>query len=176
MPCDFYLLSIYLSLFFFSSPNLSRRRLDVYHTLTHGVALVLFGLNSSAVLFSTFQPLRRRNDGTTDALVAATRLPNPVCRLRPRDRVHSVRHMHVRTSPTADQRAVASIGARIIIRYGLQADYLRVVGRHEIVRVRQNDGSSSQRFADAYRVTCDDDREDLRGPCRTFVSLNILTQ
>ena len=29
-----------LSFFFFSSPNLSRRRLDVYHTWTHGVALV----------------------------------------------------------------------------------------------------------------------------------------
>jgi len=29
-----------LSFFFFSSPNLSRRRLDVYHTCTHGVALV----------------------------------------------------------------------------------------------------------------------------------------
>jgi len=26
--------------FFLSSPNLSRRRLDVYHTSTHGVALV----------------------------------------------------------------------------------------------------------------------------------------
>ena len=34
LPCDFYLLS------FFSSPNLSGRRLDVYHTSTHGVALV----------------------------------------------------------------------------------------------------------------------------------------
>jgi len=33
-------LSIYLSIFFFSPPNLSGRRLDVYHTLTHGVALV----------------------------------------------------------------------------------------------------------------------------------------
>ena len=32
----FYLLSFYL----FSSPNLSRRRLDVCHTSTHGVALV----------------------------------------------------------------------------------------------------------------------------------------
>jgi len=32
----FLLLSIYL----FSSPNLSRRRLDVCHTSTHGVALV----------------------------------------------------------------------------------------------------------------------------------------
>ena len=29
-----------LSSFFFSSPNLSRRRLDVYDTCTHGVALV----------------------------------------------------------------------------------------------------------------------------------------
>jgi len=28
------------SIFLFSSPNLSGRRLDVYHTLTHGVALV----------------------------------------------------------------------------------------------------------------------------------------
>jgi len=28
------------SFFFFSSPYLSRRRLDVYHTSTHGVALV----------------------------------------------------------------------------------------------------------------------------------------
>jgi len=34
-------ISIYLSSFFlFSSPNLSGRRLDVYHTSTHGVALV----------------------------------------------------------------------------------------------------------------------------------------
>jgi len=29
-----------LSSFFFSSPNLSGQRLDVYHTSTHGVALV----------------------------------------------------------------------------------------------------------------------------------------
>jgi len=38
LPCGFYLLlpSIYL----FSSPNLSRRRLDVCHTSAHGVALV----------------------------------------------------------------------------------------------------------------------------------------
>jgi len=28
------------SIFFYSSPNLSGRRLDVYHTSTHGVALV----------------------------------------------------------------------------------------------------------------------------------------
>jgi len=33
--------SFFLSaLFLFSSPNLSVRRLDVYHTSTHGVALV----------------------------------------------------------------------------------------------------------------------------------------
>jgi len=34
LPCDFFLSS------FFSSPNLGGRRLDVYHTSTHGVALV----------------------------------------------------------------------------------------------------------------------------------------
>jgi len=35
-----FLCSIYLVSFFYSSPNLSGRRLDVYHTLTHGVARV----------------------------------------------------------------------------------------------------------------------------------------
>jgi len=30
----------FVLLLFFSSPNLSGRRLDVYHTSTHGVALV----------------------------------------------------------------------------------------------------------------------------------------
>jgi len=39
LPCDFYLSSIYLSSFF-SSPNLSGHRLDLYHTSTHGVVLV----------------------------------------------------------------------------------------------------------------------------------------
>jgi len=34
------LLSFFLSFVLFSSPNLSRRRLDVCHTSTHGVALV----------------------------------------------------------------------------------------------------------------------------------------
>jgi len=38
LPCGFFLLL--LSSFFFSSPNLSGRRLDVYHTSTHRVALV----------------------------------------------------------------------------------------------------------------------------------------
>jgi len=32
--------SFFLLASFFSSPNLSGRRLDVYHTLAHGVALV----------------------------------------------------------------------------------------------------------------------------------------
>ena len=36
LPCDFYLSIV----FFYSSPNLSGRTLDVYHTPTHGVALV----------------------------------------------------------------------------------------------------------------------------------------
>ena len=36
MPCSFFL-SIF---FFYSTPNLSGHRLDVYHTSTHGVALV----------------------------------------------------------------------------------------------------------------------------------------
>jgi len=34
------LLACFFFFFFFSSPNLSGRRLDVYHTSTHGVALV----------------------------------------------------------------------------------------------------------------------------------------
>jgi len=36
----FVLWFLLLSSFFFSSPNLSRHTLDVYHTSTHGVALV----------------------------------------------------------------------------------------------------------------------------------------
>ena len=38
LPCGFFL--SFSSSSFFSSPNLSGRRLDVYHTSTHGVALV----------------------------------------------------------------------------------------------------------------------------------------
>jgi len=39
---DHYIFALlFISIFFlFSSPNLRGRRLDVYHTLTHGVALV----------------------------------------------------------------------------------------------------------------------------------------
>jgi len=41
-PCiaDADILFSYCGLFFFASPNLSRRILDVYHTFTHDVALV----------------------------------------------------------------------------------------------------------------------------------------
>jgi len=39
LPCSFFP-SIFFFFLFFSSPNLSGRRLDVYHNLTHGVALV----------------------------------------------------------------------------------------------------------------------------------------
>ena len=41
--CGHYIFVFFLSSFFFyicSSPNLSGRRVDVYHTSTHGVALV----------------------------------------------------------------------------------------------------------------------------------------
>ena len=38
LPCGFFLSSIFF--FFYSSPNLSGRRLDVYHTSTHAVVLV----------------------------------------------------------------------------------------------------------------------------------------
>ena len=39
---DHYIFMLFLlsSFFFISSPNLSGQRLDVYHTSTHGVALV----------------------------------------------------------------------------------------------------------------------------------------
>ena len=50
--CIFALLFLSSYIFFYSSPNLSGRRLDVYHTLTHGVALVRIynaGLKGAAV-------------------------------------------------------------------------------------------------------------------------------
>jgi len=37
---DHYIFALWFLSFFFSSPNLSSRRLDVYHTSAHGVALV----------------------------------------------------------------------------------------------------------------------------------------
>jgi len=38
--CRHYIFALWFLLLLFSSANLSRRRLDVYHTSTHGVALV----------------------------------------------------------------------------------------------------------------------------------------
>jgi len=38
--CRHYIFVLFLSFFFFSSPNLSGRRMDVYHTSTHDVVLV----------------------------------------------------------------------------------------------------------------------------------------
>jgi len=38
--CGHYIFVLFLSFFFFSSPNLRRRRLDVCHTSTHDVPLV----------------------------------------------------------------------------------------------------------------------------------------
>jgi len=46
LSCGFFFFD--LSIFFFSSPNLSRRRLDVYHACTHGVVLVDAGLKRAA--------------------------------------------------------------------------------------------------------------------------------
>jgi len=48
LPCSFFMVAlcnradhyIFMLYLFFSSPNLSGRRLDVYHTLAHGVGLV----------------------------------------------------------------------------------------------------------------------------------------
>jgi len=38
--CGHYIFALWFLLLLFSSPNLSRRTVDVYHTSTHGVALV----------------------------------------------------------------------------------------------------------------------------------------
>ena len=38
--CGHYIFVLWFLSFFYSSPNLSGRTLDVYHTSTHGVALV----------------------------------------------------------------------------------------------------------------------------------------
>ena len=48
----FLLLLLLLLSSFFSSPNLSSRRLDVYHTSAHGVVLVMAALcNRGAIIF-----------------------------------------------------------------------------------------------------------------------------
>jgi len=47
--------------FFFSSPNLSGRRLDVYHTSTHGVALVR--IYNGPLVRAKFHPHRCNDKG-----------------------------------------------------------------------------------------------------------------
>ena len=66
-------LSIYL-LPLFSSPNLSGRRLDVYHTSTHGVALVRIynaGLKCAACGSLEIQDTKNRHFGTIAQLCRA---------------------------------------------------------------------------------------------------------
>jgi len=60
--------------FFFSSPNLSGRRLDVYHTSTHGVALVRIwnaGLKCAARGSLKIQDEKNRHLGTVAQLCRA---------------------------------------------------------------------------------------------------------
>ena len=66
--------SIFLFFFFFSSPNLSGRRLDVYHTSTHGVALVRIqnaGLKCVACGSLEIQDAKNRHFGTIAQLYRA---------------------------------------------------------------------------------------------------------
>jgi len=66
LPCGFF--------FFFSLPNLSRRRLDVYHTSTHGVALVRIwdaGLKRAACGLLKMQDTKNRHLGTIAQLFRA---------------------------------------------------------------------------------------------------------
>jgi len=51
----------YLLLSFFSSPNLSGRRLVVYHTSTHGVALVWFRMHVWNMLHAARWKYTRKN-------------------------------------------------------------------------------------------------------------------
>ena len=71
---DHYIFILFLSSFFFSSPNLSGRRLDVYHTLAHGVALVRIqnaGLKCAARGPLQIQDAKNRHLGTIAQLCRA---------------------------------------------------------------------------------------------------------
>jgi len=73
LPCGFYL-SFFLLLSFFSSPNLSGRRLDVYHTSTPGVALVRIynaGLKCAACCLLEISDTNNRHFGTIVQLCRA---------------------------------------------------------------------------------------------------------
>jgi len=56
LSCGFFFLSFFLPSF--SSPILSRHRLDVYHTSTHGVALVRLAENTGHKKLPKFRHLR----------------------------------------------------------------------------------------------------------------------
>ena len=67
-------LSFFLSSIFFSSPNLSGRRSDVYHTSTHGVALVRIqnaGVKCAARGSLEIQDARNRHFGIIAQLCRA---------------------------------------------------------------------------------------------------------
>ena len=69
-----FLLSFFFFFFVFSSPNLSGRRLDVYHTLAHGVALVQIqnaGLKCAAHGSLQIQDAKNRHLGTIAQLCRA---------------------------------------------------------------------------------------------------------
>ena len=72
LPCDFLSSSSFSS--FFSSPNLGGRRLDVYHTSTHGAALVRIQnvcLKCSAGDSLKIQDAKNRHFGTIAQLCRA---------------------------------------------------------------------------------------------------------
>ena len=73
LPCSFYLLLSSSISFSYSSPNLSGRRLDVYHTSTHGVALVRIsnaGLKCAARGSLKIQDAKNRRFGSLEIQVA----------------------------------------------------------------------------------------------------------
>ena len=69
-----YIFIVFLSSFFISSPNLSGRRLDVYHTSTHGVAVVRIknaGLKCASRRSLQIQEAKNRHFGTIAQLCRA---------------------------------------------------------------------------------------------------------
>ena len=72
--CEHYIFILFVSSFFFSSPNLSGRRLDVYHTYTHGVVLVRIynaGLKCTARASLKIQDAKNRHLRTIAQLCRA---------------------------------------------------------------------------------------------------------
>jgi len=69
------------SIFFYSSPNLSGRRLDVYHTSTHDVALVRIhhtvGTHREILLFNKFFPI-------VDTCLSCEDIARQSCAMAPR--------------------------------------------------------------------------------------------